>query len=88
MAIFYEKVGEKNDMTVREKNEFRVCVVEIPAQNIQLPEIGLEKKKIKINFADGSYLKLEEREKKLQKLKSISVMCSPKLLSIGSVQKK
>ena len=45
-------------------------------------------KKIKINFADGSYQKLEEREKKLQKLKSISVMCSPKLLSIGSVQKK
>ena len=34
-------------MTVREKNEFRVCVVEIPAQNIQLPEIGLEKKKLK-----------------------------------------
>ena len=47
-----------------------------------------ERKKIKINFADGSYLKLEEREKKLQKLKSISVMCSPKLLSIGSVRKK
>ena len=34
-------------MMVREKNEFRVCVVEIPAQNIQLPEIGLEKKKLK-----------------------------------------
>ena len=31
-------------MTVREKNEFRGCVVEIPAQNIQLPEIGGEKK--------------------------------------------
>ena len=31
-------------MTVREKNEFRVYVVEIPAQNIQLPEIGGEKK--------------------------------------------